>query len=85
MKTQIPPAAAFGIIALLVVILGFALWHSFAGPPPGDSSKIPPGFPGSTHKTVVPGQLPPGVSPPLGAPGTSRNGQSATTQPGGGG
>ena len=85
MKIQIPPSATIGIIALVLVVLGFALWHSFAEPPPGDSSKIPPGFPGSTHKTVVPGQLPPGVSPPLGAPGTSPNGQPATTQPGTGG
>ncbi|HZT41793.1 MAG TPA: hypothetical protein VFA07_06370 [Chthonomonadaceae bacterium] len=85
MKTQISPAAAAGIIALVVILVGFALWHSFAGPPPGDSSKIPPGFPGSMHKTIAPGQLPPGVAPAGGAPGTSPNGQPENGQPGTGG
>ncbi|HLV78908.1 MAG TPA: hypothetical protein VKT32_01465 [Chthonomonadaceae bacterium] len=82
MKAQVSPAVAAGIIAVVVILIGLALWHSFAGPPPGDSSKIPPGFPGSTQKTIVPGHLPPGVAPPLGAPGTTPNGQPAAGQPG---
>jgi len=71
MQKQISPAVAAGIVVVLLLVLGIAIWHSFAGPPEVDPHQIPAGFPGS--KAVVstaPGQLPPGAGIPKGAPGT---------------
>jgi len=65
MKSQISPAATAGIIAVVVIIIAIALWRSFAGPAPASNGT---GLPSSAP--TAPGQLPRGVAPPRGAPGT---------------
>jgi len=74
MKKELSPAVTVGIIAVIVVGVIFAAWRTFAGPPPGDPSKTPYGFPGSAAAHA--GQLPMGVAPPIGAPGTSSSPQA---------
>lgn len=70
MNKQISPPAAIGGIAVVVLVIVFAIWRSMAGPPAGDRSKIPAGLPGSIQKVTSrpANQLPVGVSPPIGAP-----------------